>query len=119
MLRPGGVAIISDVHPELVLLGSAVKGEGPSGQPQLAACHRQSVAEYLRAALSAGLPGPRLRRGPPTTDVAEDADEPAPEPAREIGAWREWPWTLLDWAPEASRAAWNIPSVVVWHLERD
>lgn len=118
VLRPGGAAIISDVHPELVLRGSVVKAEGPSGQPQLAACHRRTVADYLRAALSAGFRVRGFDEAPRTTDEPEDPEEPLPEPARELGPWREWPWSLLDWAPEAGRAAWNIPFVVVWHLER-
>ncbi len=118
VLRPGGTAIISDVHPELVYRGSAVKAESPTGQPQLAACHRHTVADYLRAALAAGF---RIRGfdEQPRPQVGNEPTDPSPEPVREIGSWREWPWTLLGWAPEATRAAWDNPAVIVWHLELD
>jgi SAM-dependent methyltransferase len=119
VLRPGGVAIISDVHPELVHLGSTVKGEGPSGQPQLAACHQRTVSDYLRAALAAGFRVRGFAEAPTVERVPVDAQATPAEPARDLGAWRDWPWTLLDWAPEAARAAWEIPALVVWHLERD
>jgi ubiquinone/menaquinone biosynthesis C-methylase UbiE len=118
VLRPGGVAIISDVHPDLVTLGSAVKGHGPAGQHLLAACHRRTVADYLRAAMSAGFRVRGFEEQHRASDVADDS-APDPEPAPEIGDWRDWPWTLLDWVPEASRAAWDIPAVLVWHLQFD
>jgi ubiquinone/menaquinone biosynthesis C-methylase UbiE len=119
VLRPGGVAIVSDVHPDLAFLGSTVKAEGPSGEPRLVPCHGRSVADYLRAALSAGF---RVRgyseHTPP--DQRPRADKaPATPAAPEIGPWRAWPWSLLAWAPEAARAAWDVPSLFVWHLELD
>ena len=46
-------------------------------------------------------------------------DGPLPEASRDPGSWRDWPWTLLGRVPEATRAAWNSPSVVVWHLQRE
>jgi SAM-dependent methyltransferase len=118
VLRPRGTAIISDVHPDLVALGSAVKAQTPSGQPQLAACHRRTVADYLRAAMSAGF---RVRGFEEQWRSGEGPAGPTakPEPAREIGPWRDWPWTLLDWVPEASQVAWDVPAVLVWHLELD
>ena len=118
VLRPGGTALISDVHPDLVTLGSAVKATGPAGQPQLAACHRRTVADYLRAAMSAGFQVRGFDEHPRARDpVAKPA--PVPAPVREIGTWQDWPWTLLDWVPEASRAAWDIPHVLLWHLQLD
>jgi hypothetical protein len=45
------------------------------------------------------------------------APEAVPESVCGIGVWRDWPWTLLDRAPEATRAAWDIPAVFVWQLE--
>ena len=112
VLRPGGHVVISDVHDQLVLLGSAAKTVGPSGEAQMAFTHRHTVADYLRAALANGF---RVRRfeeeprpGPPG---------PAPEPTHEIGTWPDWPWTLLGLVPEATQAAWNDPAIVVWHLQ--
>ena len=118
VLRPGGTAIISDVHPDLVYRGSVVKAESPTGQPQMAACHRHTVADYVRAALAAGF---RIRRidEQPRPRSGQESPDTAPEPVREIGSWRDWPWTLLEWAPEATRAAWDNPAVIVWQLELD
>src|SRR4051794_39408961 len=39
VLRPGGVALVTDVHPELVARGSRPRAVGPDGRPQLAAAH--------------------------------------------------------------------------------
>jgi ubiquinone/menaquinone biosynthesis C-methylase UbiE len=112
VLRPGGTAIVSDVHPELVYRGSAVKGEDAEGRPIVAASHHHTVADYLRAAVHAGF----VVRGLEELTARPD-DEPA-EPNREVGEWRWWPWTLLEWDPEAAKVAWDTPSVIVWHLEK-
>lgn len=115
VLRPGGHAIISDVHPELLFRGSVPKAQGPSGQPQQASCYRHTVADYLRAAISTGF---RVRGFDERPRNSRASTAPAPDPVREIGTWPDWPWSLLGWAPEAARATWDIPSVLVWHLER-
>lgn len=112
-VRPGGTAIVSDVHPDLVARGSIVKGEGGRGEPLVASCHRHTVADHLRAALAAGFTVRGL-----TEERYAGEPGPPPEPHREIGDWRWWPWTLLEWVPEAAREAWDIPSVIVWHLEK-
>jgi SAM-dependent methyltransferase len=114
VLRPGGSAIISDVHPDLAFLGSVPKAEGANGQPQQASCHRHTVADYLRAALSTGF---QVRAFDELPRPVSTPTTPAPEPVHEVGTWRDWPWSLLEWAPEATRAAWAIPSMLVWHLE--
>ena len=113
VLRPGGHLVISDVHHDLVLLGSVVKAAGSAGQPQLATTHRHTTAEFLIASLATGFrlldydeqPRPSKPEGP------------VPEPTQEIGSWRDWPWTLLGHVPEATRAAWNNPAVVIWHFQ--
>ena len=117
VLRPGGVAIVSDAHPELVRFGSVPKAIGPGGQPQQAAAHQHTVADYLRAALAAGF----LVRGFYEPGPGEPSDEPPvvelPD-VPDLGEWRDWPWSLLRLVPAAAAAAWNVPSVLVWHLER-
>jgi hypothetical protein len=40
-----------------------------------------------------------------------------PERTHDIGEWSDWPWTLLGLVPEATRAAWNNPAIVVWHFQ--
>jgi SAM-dependent methyltransferase len=113
VLRPGGHLVISDVHYELVLLGSVVKALGPTGQPQIATTHRHTTADFLPASLPTGFSllsydeQPRL----------STPEELAPEPTHEIGSWQDWPWTLLGLVPEATRAAWDTPAVAVWHFQ--
>jgi SAM-dependent methyltransferase len=114
VLRPGGTAIVSDAHPELVYRGSIVKGVGPSGQPLVAATHVHTVADQLRAAVGAGF----VVRGLAEEPSSPEPDEELPQPNREVGDWRWWPWSLLEWDPEAARVAWDTPAVIVWHLER-
>jgi SAM-dependent methyltransferase len=114
VLRPGGSLVVSDVHPDRVLLGSTVKATAPDGGAWLATTHRHSLGDHLRAALAVSFTVLRCeehpRPAPPTTD-------PLTEPTREIGEWSIWPWTLLGWDPEASRSAWNNPAITVWHFE--
>ncbi len=114
VLRPGGRLVISDVHPEQVLRGSVVTAVGPDGQPQMATTHRHSVGQFLRAVLAAGFVVRGFDEQPHRSPAA---DEPIPEPTRDIGSWQGWPWTLLGVVPEATRAAWDQPAVVIWHLQ--
>ena len=112
IVRAGGDLIVSDVHPDLVLLGSTVKATDPDGGAWLATTHRHGLGDHLRAALAAGFTVMSCvehpRAAPPT-------DRPT-APTREIGEWSIWPWTLLGWDPEASRSAWNNPAITVWHF---
>lgn len=114
VLRPGGHLVISDVHPGLVFLGSVVKGAGPAGEPQQATTHRHSTADFLRAALACGFEVRRYEEEPRL-----DSSPPGqlPEATTTIGDWSDWPWTLLDRVPRATRAAWHTPAVLVWHLQ--
>jgi SAM-dependent methyltransferase len=115
VLRPGGHLVVSDVHRDLVLLGSVVHSPGPAGEPGLAPTYRHSTGDYLRAALLVGL---RVRR----------CEEPRPTPSDEavsppeeiiLGEWADWPWTLLPLIPAATHAAWDKPSTIVWHFQLD
>jgi ubiquinone/menaquinone biosynthesis C-methylase UbiE len=119
VLRPGGHLVVSDVHHDLVFLGSVVKAVGSEGQPQLATTHRHTTADFLRAALAAGFRVRRYEERPRPAPPEDPLPEAAPEPAQDIGHWRDWPWTLLGLVPEATRAAWNHPAVTVWHFQLD
>lgn len=112
VLRPGGNLIVSDVRADLILLGSAPKATGPNGEAWLATSHRHGVGDHLRAALAAGFTALRCDELPPP----RVSTEPLPEPTREIGEWKIWPWTLLEWDPEAARSAWNNAAIMVWHF---
>jgi ubiquinone/menaquinone biosynthesis C-methylase UbiE len=113
VLRPGGHVVISDVHHELVRRGSVVHAPGPGGEPGLSPTYRHTAGDYLRAALPQRL---QVRR----------CEEPRrqmpaqPPPARlSPGDWADWPWTLLPLVPDASRAAWDQPSTIIWHFQLD
>lgn len=114
VLRPGGSLIVSDVHPDLVLLGSTVKATAADGGAWLATTHRHSLGDHLRSALAAGFTVLRCEEHPRPAPATTD---PLPEPTREIGDWSIWPWTLLGWDPEAARSAWNNPAITVWHFD--
>src|SRR5579859_6666182 len=43
---------------------------------------------------------------------------PLPGDAEQIGEWRDWPWSLMDYLPSAARAAGGRPSLVIWHFRR-
>jgi SAM-dependent methyltransferase len=115
VLRPGGHLAISDVHPDLVLLGSVVHSPGPAGEPGLAPTYRHGAGDYLRAALPVGL---RVRRC--EEPRSPRSAEPPPAPAEiTVGPWADWPWTLLPLIPAAARAAWDTPFTTVWHFQLD
>lgn len=114
VLRAGGHLVVSDVHPELVLLGSVVKATSSSGRARMATTHVHSTGDFLRAAMSTGFAVRRFEEEPrPDTTAAG----PLPEPTMEIGTWPEWPWTLHGLIPEATHAAWSTPAVLVWHFQ--
>lgn len=113
VLRPGGHLVISDVHHELVLRGSVVHAPGPAGEPGLSPTYRHTAGDYLRAALPHGLQVRRCEE--PRREMSAQ-----PRPAElSPGDWADWPWSLLPLVPEASRAAWDRPSTIIWHFQLD
>jgi SAM-dependent methyltransferase len=114
VLRPGGHLVISDVHHELVLLGSVVKAPGPEDEPGLTPTYRHTTGDYLRAALPAGLTVRRCEEPRPTLP-----DQPSsPPPAITVGDWADWPWSLLPVVPAAALAVFDQPSTIIWHFQR-
>src|SRR6266536_6517346 len=112
VLRPGGHLVISDAHHEIVIRGSVPHALGPNNEPGLAASYRHTAGDFLRAALPAGL---QVRR---CEEPQHDLPLPPPPPAElTVSGWHEWPWSLRDLIPEATRAAWAVPAVIVWHFE--
>ena len=99
VLRPGGHLVISDVHHELVMLGSVVHAPGPAGEPGLAPTYRHSTGDYLRAALPVGL---RVRRCEEPRPMLPD-QPPSPPEKITVTEWADWPWTLLPLIPAATR----------------
>jgi SAM-dependent methyltransferase len=113
VLRPGGHLVISDVHHELVLLGSVVHADGPAGEPGLTPTYRHTPGDYLRAALPAGLQVRRCEEPRPHLP-----DQPSQVPQElDVGDWADWPWTLLPLVPAAALAAFDKPSTIIWHFQ--
>jgi SAM-dependent methyltransferase len=111
VLRPGGDLVISDIHHELVTRGSVITARGPAGEPCIVDTYRHQLGDYLRAALSVGLQVKRCEEPRASRLVG-----PPYEPATQIGEWRDWPWSLMDYLPSAARAAGGRPSLVIWHF---
>jgi SAM-dependent methyltransferase len=112
VLRPGGDLVISDVHHELVAMGSAIMGVGPAGRPLISPTYRHRLGAYLRAALSVGLE----LRGCEEPGLAP-TDGPVPEPTSDVGEWPVWPWSLMAYAPAATQA-FVRHSLVLWHFRQ-
>jgi SAM-dependent methyltransferase len=117
VIRPGGNLVISDSHHELVFRGSVVKAVGPAGEPGLVKTYRHTPGAFLRAALPVGLSV--LRCEEPMRE-RDDDEVPAPmtDTQHAVQDWQQWPWSLLELIPEAVRASWRIPGVIIWHFRR-
>ncbi len=116
VLRPGGDLVISDMHYDQITRGSVISMRGPTGEPCIATTYRHPLGDYLRAALSLGLQV-RGCEEPQGKRPGEQPDEPLPEPATEIGDWRDWPFSLMDYLPSVARASrGRRPSLVIWHF---
>ncbi len=118
VLRPGGHLVTSNMHASSVLFGSIPRVVTADGRPARIASYRHETGDYFRAAARAGLRAiaceePRLpmpREMPPS---------PPAGPPRDVGDWRDWPWTLDGLAPQAAWAAHlDRPATVIWHFQR-
>jgi SAM-dependent methyltransferase len=115
VLRPGGHLVISDAHHEIVVRGSVPHALGPNDEPGLVPTYRHTAGDFLRAALPAGL---QVRRCEEPRGSGDNPPPPAPPPTElTVSGWPDWPWSLLDLVPEAARAAWAVPAVIIWHFE--
>ncbi|MFG1994135.1 methyltransferase domain-containing protein [Actinoplanes sp. NPDC048988] len=113
VLRPGGHLVISDVHHELVALGSVPRVRSAGGDPGLLPAFRHRTSDYLGAALPLGLQ-PRRCEEP---RMSGDVDRAMPGEFA-TGPWDLWPWSLQDIVPAATAAAWNgTPSQIIWHFQ--
>lgn len=117
VLRPGGHLLISDTHHEVILRGSLVKCIGSDGEPGFVPTYRHRVGDFLRASLPLGFEVRRCEepRRPRSTEPLS-ATKPRTVSV-EIGSWSEWPWNLIALTPDAVRAAWDAPAVIVWHFQ--
>jgi ubiquinone/menaquinone biosynthesis C-methylase UbiE len=99
VLRPGGRAVISDVHPMLTALGWQAQFPTDDGRAFMR-LHQHLVSDYVRAAAAAGL-------------SLATFEEPTLSEAAVITPTSE----LI---PDATRLAYcGLPGVVVWELRRE
>lgn len=102
VVRPGGTVVVSDIHWVSLYLGGVPQVTLPSGTIARLPASRFTAADYIRAALAAGLT---------------------------IEACHEPPWPDMDghggdlaqrWCPAAARAASvGTPAAIVWKFRRD
>jgi SAM-dependent methyltransferase len=120
VLRPGGHLVLSDVHQDLVFLGSVPRQPGPDGRPGLLTGYRHLASDYLSAALAVGF---LVRRcvephGPDHGDDGPEPVDPPFNPDAEPGPWADWPWSPYQVVPAAATAAAaGRPTMVIWHFE--
>jgi ubiquinone/menaquinone biosynthesis C-methylase UbiE len=102
VLRPGGWAVLADIHPQLATFGGAAvfPGEGEALELRFVPNLVHLASEYVRAATAAGL------------SVAECHEPPIPESA--IVTNPAYPVV-----PGAVRAAFEgLPSLLIWRLTK-
>jgi SAM-dependent methyltransferase len=115
VLRPGGHLLISDVHHDLIALGSVPKMRSSDDEPGLLPAYRHRPADYLGAALPLGLQVRRCEEPrSPNTNIDSTMTMPADIA---IDAWDVWPWSLLENVPAAARAAFGVPATILWHFQ--
>lgn len=114
VLRPGGNLIVTDIHQEMVALGSVPHVRSPAGEPQLIPSYRHRASDYLHAALPTGL---QLRRCEEPRSQGGNENTPMADTI-ETEAWDVWPWSLLGIPPAAAGAAFDgTPAAVLWHFQ--
>jgi hypothetical protein len=87
---------------------------GPNNEPGLVASYRHTPGDFLRAALPAEL---QVRRCEEPPGSGYDLPPPPPPTDLTVSGWHDWPWSLLDLVPEATRAAWAVPATIIWLFE--
>lgn len=102
VLRPGGSAIVSDLHPTMLVLGGSAFFVDAAGAAGNVRSHHHRHADYLTAFRAAGLE---------VLDCAEPAIEEEDLAALSGG--------LSDLAATAFRTAWlGVPNALVWQVAR-
>jgi len=116
VLRPGGHLVISDPHIALSYLRPTLpRTPGPDGRPTVFTEYHRPLSEFLAAALPVGFQVRHCAELPSTN----------PPPSPKAGAPRVIPgpdvpqvsWELIDWIPEAAKAAFHVPTIVIWHFQ--
>ena len=110
VLRPGGHLVISDAHYLLSYVRPTLVRDTGDGAAILAEYHRP-LSDYLTAALPLGFQV-RQCTEPRRTDRISALTTPPPSPMPTHVSWE-----LLNWCVDAADAAFDVPSIVVWHFQ--
>lgn len=112
VLRPGGHLVISDAHHLLSYVRPTLARATADGNaPAILAEYHRPLSDYLTAALPLGFQV-RQCAEPRRTDRVSALATPPPSPMPTHVSWE-----LLNWCPEAADAAFDVPSIVVWHFQ--
>jgi SAM-dependent methyltransferase len=116
VLRPGGHLIISDPHVALSYVRPTLaRAPGPDGRPSVFTEYHRPLSEFLAAALPAGFQVRHCAEPPRTPPPASvSAGVPRVIPGPDVP---QVSWGLIDWIPEAAKAAFHVPSIVIWHFQ--
>jgi ubiquinone/menaquinone biosynthesis C-methylase UbiE len=113
VLRPGGHLVVSDAHQLLSYVRPTLPREaGPDGRRSILAEYHRPLSAYLSTALPLGF---QLRycAEPHRAEEAAYSQGPATRPPMPT----EVCWELLDQVPDAAAVAFDVPSIVVVHLQ--
>lgn len=116
VLRPGGHLVISDPHAGLAhVRPNLARPPGPDGRPTVFTEYHHPLSEFLAAALPVGFQVrhcAELPRTPPPASPTAGVPRVLPSPDEPRVSWE-----LLGWIPEAVKAAFRVPSLVIWHFQ--
>ena len=112
VLRPGGHLVISDAHQLLSYLRPTLARRGPAGDPAILPEYHRPLSTYLSAALPLDFQvrycAEPHRPGPPSAITS-------PPPSQLLPT--EMSWELMNWCPQASTIALDVPVLVIWHFQ--
>ena len=116
VLRPGGHLVISDPHAALAYLRPTLaRAPGPDGRPSVFTEYHRPLSEFLAAALPAGFQVRHCAELPDTHPPASVcAGVPRVLPGPDVP---HVSWELINWIPEAAKAAFRVPTIVIWHFQ--
>ncbi|HEU5353222.1 MAG TPA: methyltransferase domain-containing protein [Actinocrinis sp.] len=116
VLRPGGHLVISDPHIALSYLRPTLaRAPGPDGRPSVFVEYHRPLSEFLAAALPVGFQVRHCAElSPAHGSVSASAGVPRVIPGPEVP---QVSWELINWIPEAAKAAFRVPTIVIWHFQ--
>lgn len=116
VLRPGGHLVISESDGlSIDTIGNPLPHRGPDGRIGLVTQRRHHAADYVSAALAAGL----QVRGCVEPRHAEPVVDPTQTPLPPVAGEPPFIWGLHPWCADAVNAAYRDRSIAtIWHFQR-